>query len=161
MDQITIETLATLVADQETRLRAVESALFAQAVTAGGVITSAKGPVLPKYEFDDDGLLLRPEPEIIRREDGVALARIDPIVGSDCPNTVTLPSGRTLSVPRPDMHENITGYATRVSKQAGGHHRTVGALFLGPTSVLGPFGYVDADPATWPAAVERFFTGGR
>lgn len=83
----------------------------------------------------------------------------EPRVPQGHPNTVYMKeTGHVLSVPVPHMKENIIGYMTRVSWQAHGDPGVLGSVMtLGPTAVLGPFGYREDLPASWPYATDRFF----
>lgn len=92
-------------------------------------------------------------------------ARVDPVVGPDCPNTVTLPkTGHTLSLPRTDLGEMFMGYATRVADQATGGNGNqylsgIGAMFLGTGTYFeraggGPF---NPDGSNWPGAADCYF----
>lgn len=101
-------------------------------------------------EMDDQHLLIH-----VRQVGG---ARVDPVVPEGTPYTVTLPAtGHTLSVARPDLGEMFVGYCQRVSDQAGGDPKTVGALFLGTARYFAPFGGFKSDGSNWPQAADKFY----
>lgn len=124
---------------------------------AGGVSLtgSATGVIAPNplYEMDANQMLTH-----CRQ---VGNARVDPVVGADCPNTVVLPeTGHVLSVPRPDLGEMFVGYCMRTADQTtGGDGKrvldTVGALFLGSAHLFAP-GVYDPKGTNWPRAADKF-----
>jgi len=108
----------------------------------------------PMYEMDANHFLTH-----VRAHGG---GRVDPVVGPDCPYTVTLPkTGHTLSVARPDIGEMFIGYVQRTADQATGGKGdtilgTVGSLFLGTAWLFEPFGGFKTDGSNWPQAADRF-----
>jgi len=104
----------------------------------------------PLYAMDANGLLVN------ARQFGST--RVDPVVGSDCPNTITIgETGHVLSVARPDLGESFVGYAMRVSEQAHGDINTVGALFVGADYLFDKWGGFKKNGSNWPFAADRFY----
>lgn len=104
----------------------------------------------PLYAMDANGLLVN------ARQFGST--RVDPVVGSDCPNTLTVgETGHVLSIARPDLGESFVGYAMRVSDQAHGDINTVGALFVGADYLFDKWGGFKKDGSNWPFAADRFY----
>jgi hypothetical protein len=154
-----IQTIASQITRIESDLSTVKQAViaYAQANAGGGAIKlPSEAPPNPLYEMDANKLLVH-----VRQ---VGNARVDPVVGADCPNTVTLPkTGHTLSIPRPDLGEMFIGYCTRVCDQATNGKGdqfvgTVGALFLGCDGYFTlSGGTYSADGKDWPAAADCFY----
>lgn len=104
----------------------------------------------PVYETDLNGLLTH-----VRM---VGNARVDPVVGDDCPGTVFMPqTGHVLSVPRPDLGEMFMGYCQRVSDQAHGNIATVGALVISSSRLFARFGGFKSDGSNWAEAADCFY----
>jgi hypothetical protein len=92
--------------------------------------------------------------------------RIDDATLPGTPGTVTLPSGRVMSVPIPcDANglngENFVGYCQRVYRQCDGDINRLGVLFGGTEWIFRDLGGWMADGANWPAAAEKFWANNR
>lgn len=115
------------------------------AADGGGTIPPhTEPPPAPPAQVDADGFLLG------YRAYGNPPMRIDPKAPSGTPGTVTLPSGRVVSVPRPDKGEMLMGYLTRVVDQCDGDVSRVGLILIGAGGNAG-------EPSNWPAFAEAFY----
>lgn len=91
--------------------------------------------------------------------------RVDPLVGPDCPFTVTLPkTGHTLSEPQIGLGEMFMGYCMRVADQATGgdgdkYLPGIGSLFLGTGHLFAktPQGVFNPDGSNWPMAADCYY----
>lgn len=141
------EELCKKVESIDNRLRAVEGPTGPTAP-----VDAPPPPPAPAYEFDEQGFLVGGT--------NYGGMRVDPIVGPDCPRTVT-PSetGHTLSIARVDLGERFMGYCIRVSAQAHGNPAIVGALAMGTEWLFRPWGGYKEDGSNWPFAADRFYNG--
>ncbi len=112
---------------------------------------AAAPPVLPKLDA-------------VTYSAGLQGTRLDDAVGAGTPGTITLPSGRTLSVPVPGS-ETFVSYVRRVARQLaanGGRDVTdmLGILFQGTEYIFSKFGGWKSDGSNWPIAADFFANPG-
>jgi hypothetical protein len=115
----------------------------------GGASVAAAATPVPAGVPDANRLLLRARV----LASGV---RVDPVVPSGTPGTVTLPkTGHVLSLPQVPA-ENFMGYCTRVVDQCSGNEATLGALLGGMSDFLFPQGF-NPDGTGWPEGADKFY----
>jgi hypothetical protein len=91
--------------------------------------------------------------------------RVDDVVPSGTPGTVTLPkTGHVLSLPQPNPAdpphgEMFIGYVARVHKQCGDptFPQGLGSLFLGVGHLFDPARPWDAAGTYWPEAADKYY----
>ena len=93
--------------------------------------------------------------------------RVDDVVPSGTPGTVTLPkTGHVLSLPQPSPDptnpgkgEMLMGYIARVHKQCGEptFPQGLGSLFLGTEGLFAPGRPWDAAGTYWPEAADKYY----
>jgi hypothetical protein len=123
---------------------------------AGKQLTASAVQVKSPYQFDANQMLMQ-------ARQAAGGARIDPVVGPDCPYTVQMPTTKhVLSVARPDLGEMFMGYCMRVADQATNgkgdeYSGSIGSLFLGSEHLFKEFGGFDPTGANWPSAADKFY----
>lgn len=87
---------------------------------------------------------------------GVAV-RIDAVVPSGTPNTITLPvTGHVLSNPMQSSGEGILGYFQRTSLQTGGNAQDAGGLIIAATDLAHRLSMDAANASSWPYVVDWY-----
>ena len=146
--------LLAMLTDISNRLKGVEAVLN---VTAAHLeVPAPAAPVVvavPKrvYAYDARGLLK----DYLTGPGG---SRQDPIVDADCPSARRVASGKYLSLARPDLGEQFTGYCSRVSLQAGGANlnNMLGAIMMMGMPMHEAHGGFKADGSNWPDVADNW-----
>lgn len=114
-----------------------------------------KPPV--KYTYDGNGMLTYP-PKV----QGSGGRWFDPIIDSDCPTAVKVPSGKWFSVPRPDLGETFMSYCWRVFIQAHGSEQHLNAstsLIMAYPRYFEYCGGFKEDGSNWHIAADCYYNG--
>lgn len=117
-------------------------------VDAPPVATAPHG----SYAFDAAGFLTSPAPRMVGN------VRVEPVVGADCPRTVTVAqTGHVLCEPRPDLGEGFSAYLWRVCEQCEGSLAQGGGIFFAGDHAFDRFGGFKADGSNWPIAADFWY----